>query len=137
MAGTFTAQVEDWVAKSERLMTAVFRTALDSVVDDMQAPVGAGGRMHVDTGFLRASLSANIGESMPSGPSEKDIDPPGSPEAAKLVIGDAQAGDMVSLGYTAHYAQFREPLDGFVEGAAQKWPQFVDAAVNEAKRRVR
>ena len=81
MAKSFSAQVDDWIAKSERLSMAVLQQATQAVINEANTPVAKGGRMRVDTGFLRNSLKANIG-SMPSGASS-----PGNWDDDEVVVG--------------------------------------------------
>lgn len=144
MPKTFAAEVDEWVKSSKARLTAVFQKALDATAEDMGTPVSRGGNLRVDTGFLRASMTAVVGQEMPAGPSINPLrskdgkgDPFGDPNVVHLIIGEATAGDIVSIGFTANYAQYREPQDGFVLTAAQRWPMYVDKAVAEAKRRVR
>ncbi len=56
---SFSAAVAQWADKVEGAVEAIFKEATQEVVEEMQTPVGQGGRMRVDTGFLRASLLAS------------------------------------------------------------------------------
>ncbi len=135
MAQTFGASVDAWVRASKARMEAVHKTATQSVIDDAQTPVGKGGRMRVDTGFLRLSGQTSL-EGMPTGPERPSEGFPKG-EDANLVIGRARLGDTIYHGWTAAYARARESKDAFLGLATQKWQQYVDKAVAEAKRRVR
>ena len=55
MAKTFSAQVDDWIAKSERLSMAVLQQATQAVINDANTPTAKGGRMRVKTSTLRNS----------------------------------------------------------------------------------
>ena len=136
MAQTFAAQVDDWVKRSQKRMERVAKTATLAVIEDAQVPVAKGGRMRVDTGFLRASGRVSL-DGMPSGPSRNTgeiVAGTGdtSPETI-LTIGKAQIGDTIWFGWTANYARFREANDGFLGIAVQKWQQLVDEAVRKVK----
>lgn len=131
MAKTFSAQVDDWIAKSERLSMAVLQQATQAVINEANTPVAKGGRMRVDTGFLRNSLKANIG-SMPSGTAE-----PGdwTDSEVVLTLTRLQPGQVFYAGWTANYARPREHYDGFLRMATQKWQEQVDAAARQLKQR--
>lgn len=134
MAKSFSASVDAWTRQSERRMTAVFRTAVQNLGSEANREVGSGGRLRVDTGFLRDSFDASL-DGMPVGPTR-----PSEGRANNdigLIIARAQPGDSIWLGWTANYARPREAKDGFREAAVQRWPEFVRDAVAEARRRIR
>ena len=142
---SFSAAVAKWVDKVHGATEAVFKQSAQAVVAEMQTPVSEGGRMRVDTGFLRASLMAST-SSMPGIVKGK------GPEAGKTyeadfgqieaVIAGSEAGDTIYFGYTAAYAAAREygangqPADGFVRLAAQRWPTIVDRTAKELRSRL-
>jgi hypothetical protein len=142
---SFSAQVAAFAEKIPGAIEAVFKESVQEVVSEMQTPVGAGGRMRVDTDFLRASLMASTA-SMPS------INPNKNPVAGKTysydggeieaVIVGADIGDTLFFGYTAAYAVHREygvngqAPDAFVRSAAQRWDAIVEAKASELKRRL-
>ncbi len=142
---SFSAAVAQWADKVEGAVEAVFKEATQEVVEEMQKPTGQGGRMRVDTGFLRASLLASS-TSMPAiNASAKPVD--GRTYASdfaqvEAVIAGADIGDTLYFGYTAAYAGHREygsngqPADGFVRLAAQNWPIIVDRKAAELKARL-
>lgn len=122
---TATAAVNKWVRKSRRAALAVVQQSTLEVANIANTPVSEGGRMRIDTGFLRNSQSAAIG-SAPSGPSDPARDPQGSPaEDIALVLANAKVGDVIFIGWSANYARPREYIDGFLESAVQKWPSIV------------
>lgn len=135
MARTFTAQVDAWIAKSERRMDAVVRESAQEVFAEAQRPVGDGGRMRIDTGFLRASGQASVG--FTGRPAEKNpyTEPnsaPG-PQDTALVIATAPRGQTIYFTYAANYARIREYHDGFVRGAAMEWQRIVSSVVARAR----
>lgn len=150
----FTIKVDEFVANTEAKMMAVIKTAIQDVVVEMQkvGPSknnpggGEGGKMRVDTGFLRWSGVASLNQ-VPSGqgvrPRDRtDDDPAGplpefeitEPRFMKATLIRMKMGDIFYFGWTANYAKKREALDGFVESASQKWQSFVDAAVGSIKK---
>ena len=116
--GEFEKQVTKWARKSEARMEAVFKTAVQDMIEDAQTPRDKGGRMPIDTGFLRNSGSAAI-NSIPTG---------GGFGNTAVVISRAKLGDTIYFGWTANYAQYMEAKYAFMRMATQKWGQFVKVA---------
>lgn len=128
-AGSFTASMRRFKTKVREKQTAVFRQSVQDVMEDAQTPVQQGGRMHVDTGFLRASLQSSLnGTTALSGP-----------DSYSLAIATASFGDTYFGGWTASYAKAREfgsrgqAPDFFMRGAAQKWQAIVRANARKIK----
>lgn len=143
--GSFAAQVSAWVAETKQRTTAVFRESAERVIEQMQTPVGAGGNMPVDTGFLRASLQASLTAPMPIDPAARPAEGTShtySADVASIVIAGAEVGQTVYATYTAAYAAAQEYGShgregrGFVRLAAQQWPQIVTAVCGELQSRV-
>ena len=118
----------------EGAVEAVWKQSAQEVVNEMQKPVAAGGRMRVDTGFLRASLMASTASMPPINPQAVPAEGAGYSFADTDIIATiagAELGQTLHFGYTASYAAFREygamgqPPDAFVRTAAQKWPFIV------------
>lgn len=114
----------------------------------VQGPVArtGSGRMPVDTGNLRRSLMASTAEM----PALKEGKEEFSDSGVEMVISGAELGSTVYLGFQAAYAlrmeygfvgqdslgrTYNQAGYGFVEAAAQRWPQIVAEA--EAKIRSR
>ena len=123
MTESFSAQVNAYVSETNERSLAVFQASSVDFVGDAQTPTGKGGRMRVDTGFLRNShVSGLNGSTSLSGA-----------DNYSLTIAGAKLGDSITGGWTADYAIPREfgargqAPDFFARGAAQKWQQFVDA----------
>ncbi len=142
---SFAAQVAAWVRKVEGAEEAVFKEASQELASRAQATRAEGGRMRVDTGFLRASLMASTASMPPIRASAMPV--PGQTYAydagaIEAVIAGADLGDTIYLGYTAAYAAHREygargqGPDAFVRTAAQQWPQIVDEKAAELKNRL-
>jgi hypothetical protein len=139
MAGggmAFGAAVSKWCMESEARMKAVRNIAIEEMVEDMQKPVGAGGSMPVDVGFLRASFVAAKGAVRlpatfkPEGPGRYSYN--GS--ELSLVLATAKADETITLGWTANYAAHANygsrgrPGRLFMELGMQRWPQYVARA---------
>ncbi len=129
MAGTFSAQVSDWIRKSERLTMAVVQQAAQTTVNEMLTPRAKGGRLPVDTGFMRNSASAELGR-MPSRDSNASNE-----SQITLTIANLKPGQILYVGFSARYAKYMEYRFGFVRVAAQNWQRNVDAAARELSRR--
>lgn len=137
----FSAQVDEFVAKTNKRMLALQRESLQRTVDDAQTPVGKGGRMRVDTGFLRASGQGSL-NGMPTGPArgeskDKFFYDDSDKQTVVLTLSEMKLGATFFFGWTANYAKYREAYDGFLEGAVQKWQQTVDAVTADIKSRIK
>lgn len=136
--GTFSATVDAWVRETKDVSTYVFRESAQRIVEIAQTPVAKGGRMRVDTGFLRASLHASLSGSVPAllpnpGPDQSHSY---DASAVNLVIANAKIGDTITFAYAANYAIHRELKgDLFVTMAAQQWPRVVAEVSAEARGR--
>lgn len=142
---SFAASVAAWAEKVEGAAEAIFKEAVQDLVEEVQRPQAAGGRMRVDTGFLRASLMAST-SAMPqiiqgSTPTAGQSYAADFGQIEAVIVG-ADIGETVYLGYTAGYAAFREygsngqPADAFVRTAAQRWPQIVEVRAAAVKSRL-
>lgn len=133
---SFTASVKAFTGKTKQQMRDVARESIQDVVDDAQLPKAKGGRMPVDTSFLRNSLASGLNGSF------------GAPSAESYVVtlSDFELGDVARFAWTAPYARrmelgfsgtdslgrtYNQSGNHFVGAAAAKWPQFV--AANAAK----
>lgn len=131
---SFAASVDAWVQKTRARMEAVVKTAAENVVEEVIS------RTPVDTGFLRASLTASLDGPLPM----RDAPPPGdqsfpAPTAIALVIEGADLGQTIWVSFTANYAghveygtKFQNPA-AMVRLSAQNWPFHVASAVRAAK----
>jgi hypothetical protein len=130
----FSAQVADWVAKTKALQLAIFRESAQRIVNIAQEPVAAGGNMPVQTGYLRATGRASIGEANWSVTYKPDGQEKfGYSEAqAVLTIAKASLDDVIFFVWTANYAPYVEAKRGFVRLAAQQWQSVVNQVAREA-----
>ena len=111
--------------KAWRNAELIMRQTVQDVIADAQRPTAQGGRMRVDTGFLRNSLATSLnGSTALSGP-----------DGYILVVAGMKVTDTLTAGWTASYAAHREygargqSPDYFMRGAAQKFEAFARANV--------
>ena len=129
-----TAVLDAWVRKTKARQEAVLKTAAQSLFAEANLAVGKGGKMPLDTGFLRASFDASL-SGMPVGPSRGEGG--GNPDNAgnvAAVISNATTGDTIFAGWTAVYARRQEyERYGFARSAADNWQTHVNNAIAVAK----
>ena len=123
--------IAEWVAKSEARLDAVWKTAAQDIAREMQTPSAKGGKMRVDTSYLRNSFSADINKT-PSGNGNSAY----TSGPISIVINRAKIGDSVVFGWNTNYAVYMEARYSFVRHAAQNWQQIVNKAAKKVKTRV-
>lgn len=138
-----TAKVEQFIKKSERRTEAIIKQSVQDLIEQVQLPTGKGGRMRIDTGFLRASGQASL-TGMPTGPSrptnaEPNFYDDGSevPDTVILTIARFKIGGRIWFGWTANYAKYREAHDAFLRLGVQNWQSIVDNNVRILKERIK
>lgn len=132
MANKFGSQVRAFAEKAKEMQLAIFRESAQKLMEEANTPEGQGGKLPVDTGFLRGSQAAST-EGMPADGAQ----PPG------LVFVTLQVGQTVWAGWTAKYAMrmehgfqgtdslgrvYAQAGKGFARAAAQRW-DFIVAEV--------
>jgi len=123
--------IGEWVAKSQSRLDAVWKTAAQDIVREVQTPRAKGGRMPVDTSYLRNSFSADVNKT-PSGNGNSAY----TSGPISIVINRAKIGDTVVFGFAAQYAIFVEVKYSFIRHAAQNWQQIVNKAAKKVKTRM-
>jgi hypothetical protein len=126
----FLADVSKFVDLTTRDMLLVAKESLQDVIRDAQTPVGAGGQMPVDTGFLRNSLTVEVrGSQVAEGG-----------DSYTLGIAQLNLGDPISFAWTAQYAIPRHYAVGVGQGggawrdiAAAKWSSIVTVNANKLR----
>lgn len=133
----FAAQIEDFVKETDARMLALYRASVSDLVENAQTPVAKGGRMRVDTGFLRASLRVSK-TGMPSGDErgEKDAKYAYNDDGLVSALASLKMGDVLHIGWTANYAKYRELYDGFLEGALMQWARIVAFNTDTLRKRL-
>lgn len=145
MADSFDVIMDKFVADSKDKMIAVVKNSIKEVVQDAQTPLSKGGKIHVDTGFLRSSGQAQLNQ-IPSGQTEGRQRAEGElgvlpeyavPDNADYILptlAKMKIGDTFYFGWTARYASTREIYDGFMESAVMKWKEIVDNQIRRLRR---
>lgn len=128
----FAQSIDNWTRMSELRMEAVFKQAAQDVAEAVQTPKAKGGRMPVDTSYLRNSFGGAV-NSFPSA----DGNTPFSMTPIIEAIIQARLGDRIVFGWSANYAVYMEAENAFVRANAQKWPQFVRGAVTTVRSQYR
>jgi hypothetical protein len=118
---SFSGDIRKFNKKFEKRYRAVFRGSAQDVTYLANVPIAQGGRMPVDTGFLRASQSGKVG-SMPDGS-----------QSVAAALASWDIGDTFYSGWTANYAIYMEYRYGFNRGAAEQWGAIVKQNVAKAK----
>lgn len=119
---TFSASVGRFKTLTQDKIRDVMRESIQDVMDDAQTPVAKGGRMPVDTGFLRNSVASGLNGA---------FGPPDSGMVA-LTIAQMDLGDTSQFAWTAVYAMIQEDRNHFVAVAAARFPDFVAANARKA-----
>ena len=125
--------------EAEENLLKLMRQSTQDLAREANTPIANGGRMPVDTGFLRNSLVITMdGESDPpfkgQGLNKDQLRAQGrtaGPAGNLIKLAGSELGDIVYLTWTAHYAMYverggRGPARLFAQGAADKWPFFVE-----------
>lgn len=117
----FEAQIRAHFEKAWQKAEAITKQSIVDLCEIAQTPVAQGGKMPVDTGFLRNSfVSQLLGSSMLTGP-----------DAFVLTVADFELGDVYQCGWVAEYALSQEygsrGRSGrhFARSAAQQWQDIV------------
>lgn len=133
----FSAQVDAFAVATEKRVNALIRQSTQELIEQAQFPKAKGGRMRVDTGFLRASGQISL-TGMPSGPVRGEKKEPDSYEyndPVALVLTKVKIGSTIFFGWTANYARARNNIDGFLDVAIQNWQAIVNSVAARIKER--
>ena len=134
---SLTAPVDNFVRVSNARMEAVWKEGTKRLIFYIQTPRAKGGRMRVDTGFLRASGQASL-TGLPQGPVRPNEDKTYNiPDLTVVTIAQAKLGGKIWFGWTANYARIREYYDGFLRGGVSEWPRIVSEVVRDLKARIK
>lgn len=122
-------------------MLAVLKQSIKDLVEDANTTVSDGGRMRVDTGFLRSSGVAALNE-IPKGPKEGRKRNSGEigilysydSGPINVILAKMKLTDKFYFGWSAWYAEVRESYDGFLSAAIQKWNQIVENNIRRVKK---
>jgi len=132
VANKFGSQVRGFAEKAKAMQGLIFRESATKLMEEAGTLEGQGGRMPIDTGFLRNSAAASV-EGMPSD----------GAQAPEVVFATLELGQAVWAGWTAKYAMrmehgfegedslgrtYAQAGKGFARAAAQRW-DFIVAEV--------
>lgn len=138
MPGIFTATLTAWAQQSQQRMEAIVKGSISNVIYQASVPVGKGGNMPVDTGFLRASGQISF-DGMPSGNGVNPAQNGGQASfdfdesAYQLTIAKMTIGKAVYWGWTAEYATYQEEKRAFLRLAVQNWQEIVNQQTSLAQ----
>lgn len=126
MVERITAQVGKIVSRNQERLAVLAKMSFQDVVDEAQTPTAKGGKMRVDTGFLRASGQASL-NGLPTGPVRGDPDKKYKTDESTVVtvLSNFTLGMTIFFGWSANYAQARNLYDGYRDTAVQNWKQIV------------
>lgn len=141
----FNATIDNFVANSKEKMLAVVKNSIQEVVQNAQTPIAKGGKMPVDTGFLRFSGTANL-NNVPSGKTlgrnrligEEGVLPDYALDDNASYLSDIlvkmKIGDTFFFGWTAVYASRQEVYNGFMESAIMNWQNIVNNQIRRLQK---
>ena len=144
MKKNFSAIIDDFVKETPERAEAVIKESTQDLSEAMNRSRSKGGRMRVETGFLRASQTASVGSMPKINPNAKPAGNGAFSENPSQITFTITGWDLkrsLYIGYTAAYAAHRElgangqPGDHFVLGAAQRWQEFIDNNTRRLKDR--
>lgn len=142
LSKNFNGKINKFVENTEELMLDVTKDALQDLIEESTIPVQGGGKMPVDTGFLRLSGMGAINE-IPKGETEGRQRLPGevgeiyksNPSGSVAsVLAKLKLGDTFYYGWTARYAIYQEFKNGFLVSACAKWQSFIDNSIRKLKK---
>jgi hypothetical protein len=137
--GSFADTIREWGNGELDRHRAIFQTAVDIVVNEVTRTVYDGGRMPIDTGNLRRSLTISKTAMPQIRPDQTDF----TEEDVAAVILTLFLGDTAYIGFQAAYAarmeygfvgtdalgrMYNQQGYGFVAAVAQRWDQIIAEA---------
>lgn len=144
--GTFEQQVKNITKRTQELLLAAVKNTIRKVVEEAQTPVREGGKMRVDTGFMRWSGTATLNE-IPAGLTKGRLRGKGEqgvlPEYAMKDKGgkmlneclvNMKIGDTFYFGWTAEYAPHWEMYDGFMISAVKNFNFYFNEEIRRLKK---
>jgi hypothetical protein len=137
MTKTFAASIAGFSDKVQRRATLVLRSAAQDVASQAQTVKGAGGRMPIDTGNLRASFTSILNGSALTGE-----------DSYVATLGNAELGDHLRFEWRTDYAarmefgfvgtdsrgrNFNQSGNLFASTAIANWANLVDKYARQAE----
>lgn len=135
------ATIRKWVEKNRELLDVIVKESARDLIEEAQLSDDKGGKMKVDTGFLRASGQVSF-TGMPSGPirdpkaTKNQYDDGNKPIATLTLLNNYKSGQTIYFGWSASYAIYREAYDGFLISAVQNWQTIVNRNTANLRKRL-
>lgn len=141
----FSVKFDKIISNVKEDMFTVFKDSVQDLIEEADKPEKKGGKMKVDTGFLRSTGSGAI-NAVPRGESEGRKRQPGEigvlPEYAtydfknslQSLLLQMKPDDTLYWGWSANYARYRELYDGFLTSACQNWKTYVENNTRRLKK---
>ena len=116
----------------------VAQESTQRLINHAQTPKAKGGKMPVDTGFLRASGRLSL-TGVPTGPVRGDPNKGGNayPSPDTVELSGFNLGMTIFWGWTAVYARRQELYNGFLSSNIRQWQKIVDGVVRDLRNRMR
>ncbi len=124
MAGTFAAQIRAFADRSKEKIEAVVKQSAQEVFSIAQTPKAQGGRMPVDTGTLRGSLTMTLNGSTVAGGSDAYVLAVAGMELGDTIFG-GWGGPAAGYARLMEYGTSRTPGNFYMLSAAQQWQAIV------------
>lgn len=141
----FSVKMDKIIANSKEKMFAVFKDSFQDLIEEASRPDDDGGKLRVDTGFLRSTGSGAL-NAVPRGESEGRKRLPGEigvlpeysnydfkPSLQSLLL-QMKPDNTIYWGWSANYAKYRELYDGFLISACQNWKTYVENNTRRLKK---
>lgn len=131
----FKVALDKIIVDTREKFMAVIKESIQDLVREASEPVASGGKMPVDTGFLRSSGVGAINQ-MPEGEirGERNGTYPSDPSGAvSVILPNLKDGDTFIFGWSAIYAQAMNEKYGFLDSACQKWSDYVRKNIERLK----
>lgn len=141
----FNVKFDKIISNAKEKMFAVFKDSVQDLIEEADRPEKEGGKMKVDTGFLRSTGSGALNAS-PRGEAVGRKRLPGEvgvlPEYASYdfkkslqsLLLKMKIDDVLYWGWSANYASIRELYDGFSVSACENWKTYVDNNTRRLKK---
>ena len=143
--GTFDLKVSKVCLELKEELLGAVKNAIRNTVEEAQKPRNDGGKMPVDTGFLRWSGTASLNK-VPTGLLEGRLRGKGEVgvlpeyklgnEGGKMLntcLIDMKVGDTFYFAWTARYAYYQEMKCGFMESAVMNFGSYLDKELRRLK----
>ena len=140
----FSVEIDKIIANTKEKMFAVFKDSFQDLVEEASRPEKKGGKMRVDTGFLRSTGCGAL-NAIPQGESEGRKRLPGEigvlseyanydfKSSLQSLLIEMKPEDKIYWGWSANYAKYRELYDGFIASACQNWKKYIEKNTRRLK----